>query len=417
MRKKISLLIIFLAIISCNLSYSKSESKVYLESNKEVAKKGEEIEITVNLKDEKTSAFNFSLYFDNEKLDCISNQDNINIIENHINYVWYDILGGSGEKEGEIAKLKFRAKDNGIVTFTVQGEFYNKENQLINADIEDKKIRIGEEENFLQQSDESGTSTQSSNANLQVLRLNHEGITPKFDKNTYDYYITISNDIKDLEVLTVTENPNATVKITGNKALREGLNTIKIEVTSEDKTQNKLYSIQVTKTKNLELANTDLEILAIENVLLNPPFDNLETHYKAEVSNETENIKVLAIPENEHAIVEINGNENLKKGNNLVTIIVIAENNFTKKKYQVEVYRRNKEEENVYQEEQKDNLNKLENAYEIEQLSKNSEESTTNIEENSNKKMLIPASIFFIVLSFICIFLYINNKKNKNLNN
>ncbi len=417
MRKKVLFLVIFLIIITCNLSYSKSEGKLYIESNKDVAKNGEEIEISINLIDEKTSAFNFSLFFDKDKLDCISNQDNINIIENRINYVWYDTLGGSGEKDGEIAKLKFRAKDNGIVTFTMQGEFYNKESQLINVNIQDKKIKIGEEENFLQQTEEAGTSSQSSNANLQVLRLNHEGITPQFDKNIFDYYITISKDIKDLEVLTVTENPNATTEITGNKALKEGLNIINIKVSSEDKTQTKIYTINVTKTENLELANTNLEILAIENVLLNPPFDNLETNYKAEVSKETDNINILAIPQNEHAVVEILGKENLKHGNNLVTVIVIAENNFTKKKYQVEVYRRNEEEEKKFLEEQKENLNKVEYAYEIEELSKNSEEGKTKLEENSNKKMLIFASIFFIILIFVCIFWYINNKKNKNLNN
>lgn len=417
MRIKILFLVIFLIIISCNCSYSKSEGKLYIESNKEVAKNGEEIEITINLKDGKTSAFNFSLYFDKEKLDCISNQDNINIIENRINYVWYDTLGGSGEKDGEIAKLKFRAKDNGTVTFTIQGEFYDKEGQLIKVEIEDKEIKIGEEESFLQQTEEAGISSQSSNANLQVLRLNHEGITPQFNKNTYDYYINISDKIKDLEVLTLTENPKATVEITGNTDLKEGLNTIEIKITSEDKSQTKIYTIQVTKTKNLELANTNLEILAIENVLLNPPFDNLETHYKAEVSNETEIINILAIPQNENARVEVNGKENLKEGINLVTIIVIAENNFTIKKYQVEVYRRNEEEEKKYKEEQKENLNKVEHAYDIEELTKYPEESKTKFEKNTDKKMIVLAGIFFIILSFVCIFWYINNKKNKNLNN
>ena len=43
-------------------------------------------------------------------------------------------------------------------------------------------------------------------------------------------------------------------------------------MTSADKTQSKVYKIYVSKTNNLELANTNLETLAIENTLLNPPF-------------------------------------------------------------------------------------------------------------------------------------------------
>lgn len=415
MKSKILFIFVFLLVISFNLSYSKNEGEIYIESNQEIIKNGEEIEITVNLKDAKTSAFNFSLYFDDSKLEVLSKQDNINIIENRIVYVWYDKSGGNDAKYGEIAKLKFRAKENGTVTFTLQGEFYSNEGQLINTDIEDKKIQIGEEESLLQQqSEESGTDSKKNNADLQVLRLNQEGITPQFNKNIYEYYITISNDIKDLEVLTVTENPNATIDVIGNKDLKEGLNTINVQVTSEDKTQTRLYSIQVTKTENFELANTNLEMLAIENVLLNSPFDNIETNYKAEVSNEMESVNILVVPENEHASVEVIGKENLKEGNNTITILVTAENNFTKRKYQVEVYRRNREEEKKYLEQQKENQKKLEYAYQIEELSKDVKEgiSDNNLQyKNENKIIWVIVIIIGLIIVFVFTFWYLRHRK------
>ena len=141
-----------------------------------------------------------------------------------------------------------------------------------------------------------------------------------------------------------------------------------------DKTQSNTYTIQVTKTDDTELANTNLEILAIENVLLVPPFNNSRTNYQAQITNEQNDLNVLAIPENERAIVAVTGKDNLKEGNNLLEIVVTAPNGFSKKKFQVEVYRRNEEEEKRYQEERQLQKEALEEAYEIEELSSNIEE-------------------------------------------
>ncbi len=411
--KIIIVFIIILMVYFCfNLSYATKTGTVYLESTRDTVEKGEEIEITVNLKDAKTAAFNFSLYFDNSKFEVISKLDNMNLIDNRIIFVWYDTTGGSGEKDRELAKFKFKAKEDGIATFTVQGEFYSQIGQLIQTNFEEKQVQIGKEESILEQkSDEQGTDSNSSNANLQAFRLNYEGLTPQFDKDIYEYYLTIPNTINDLEVLTVTENPDATVEITGNTALKEGSNTINVQVIAKDNTQKKLYSIQVTKTANLELANTNLEILAIENVLLNPPFDINEINYKAEVSNSLTSINILAVPQNEQAIVEISGKDNLKEGNNLVTVLVTAQNGFTKKRYHVEVYRRNVEEEKKYQEEINENKNKLENAYKLEELSEKNNEIKTESNTHNNKYVwIIVTVIVFILICSICI-LYLKYKK------
>lgn len=331
-RKLICLFILLLLFVSTfsKFSYASETGIVYLETNKEIIEKGAEIEITVNLKDVKTVAFSFSLYFDDTKLEYISNLENTNVIGDRIIFVWHDVTGGSGAKEGELVKFKFKAKQNGTATFNLQGEFYDGRGMLIKTNFEEKQIQIGKEESILQiqAQEETGTNSTTNNADLKSLRLDIEGITPNFKKDTYEYYLTIPNDIRDIEVLAVSENPNANVEIGGNSDLKEGLNIINITVTSEDKTNQNTYTIQVTKTANLELANNNLEILAIENALLYPPFDYIETNYKTEISNELETINILAIPQNENAVVNIIGKDNLKIGNNLVTIVVTAPNRF-----------------------------------------------------------------------------------------
>lgn len=405
MKRKIITLFLLFSFYLFNTSYATNTGIVYLESNKDTIEKGEEIEITVNLKNAKTSAFNLSIYFDNSKLEYISNLDNTNVIENSIIFVWFDSAGGSGSKDGEVARFKFKAIDDGLVTFTVLGEFYSQIGQMIKTDFKEKQVQIGKEETLLQQqaNEEHGTDFQSSNASLQVLRIDKEGITPNFDSDIYEYYLIVSNEVNNIDVLAISENPNAFVDVTGNDNLKEGLNTISIKITSEDKTQNKVYTIQVTKTSNLELANTNLEILAIESFLLNPPFNVSETNYKTEVSNEVDSINVLAIPENENAAVDVVGKDNLKDGNNLLTVTVTASNGFTKRKYVVEVYKRNEEEEKRYQEEQKKQIEKVKQAYEIEELNDSVSENQIENElehkkENKNVFVWVIGILLFLII-------------------
>lgn len=366
------ILIIMLTIYcSCHISNAINSRTVYLESNKNIYEQGEEIEIKVAIDNTKIVSFTTNLYFDNSKLEYISGPENTNVIDNRVIYVWYDITGGSSPKDGELAIFKFKAKENGIATFNIDGEFYDSERQVIQTEFKDVQIQIGreeieaeEQENVKQQID-----TKSDNATLQVLRLDKEGIIPDFDKNIYDYYLTIGNEINDLDVLAISENPNAKIEIVGNNNLKEGLNNIIIKVTSEDETQSKVYTIQVTKTNNIDLANTNLEILAVENILLNPPFDANITHYSLEVPNNVNNLNIFAVPQNENAKVEIIVNDNLKEGNNSISVIVTAQNGFSKRVYEINSYKRNLEEQSKYEQEQEDNKKKLEEIYEAEKVS------------------------------------------------
>lgn len=386
MKRMFISILIFLAIF-CIPIYNKATTTatVYLQSNRDLVEINEEIEISFYIKDAKTAAFDITIYFDETKLELVNKPENSNVNGNQIKIVWYDAKGGSGAKENELGKIKFKAKNNGVANFVINGEFYTEKGQLIQTNFEALQVQIGKEETNLekQAKEEQGTNTQSNNANLQSLRLDVEGIVPSFEPNIYDYDLTVGNNINDIEVLAVAQNPNAKVKISGNTGLKQGINAINIKIVSEDKTQEKNYKIKVTKTLNPEIANTNLEILAIENVLLNPPFENNVTQYSIQVSNEITKLNIFAVPENEKGKVEIKGNDNLKEGNNLITITVTAPNGITKRDYIINVYKRNLEEEEIYKKEEGENEQKLKEAYEIE---KTSVENENNSEENANPK-------------------------------
>lgn len=186
---------------------------------------------------------------------------------------------------------------------------------------------------------------QSDNTDLKILRLNHVGITPQFNKNIKEYYFLADMSINELEVTAIPENENATIKIKGNTEIKEGLNTINIEVESEDKTKTETYKIYVTKTNNQELANSNLENLAVRQGMLEPTFQAAITHYYIEIANDVSKLDILAISQSMNAEVTIEGNDELEIGNNIIIVSVTAEDEITKKKYVITAHRRSEQEE------------------------------------------------------------------------
>ena len=154
--------------------------------------------------------------------------------------------------------------------------------------------------------------------------------------------------------------------------------------------------------------------MAIKDVLLYPSFDNSVTNYNVEVSNDTYNITLLAIPEDEEASIDIVKSDVLQEGNNEIKITVTAKNNYTKKDYIINVYKRNDAEEIEYQEEQKKNQESLNNI--LEKTSTTIQSNDYNKQEYNEKQNETRNNIFYIIgiILFFTIILLINKKlKNK----
>lgn len=424
MKFLIVLIISFICIISFYKTYANTFGTVYLESNKDILEIGEEVEISINIDNFKTAAYTLYLYFDEERFQYVGELENVNVDGNRIIYVWYDEQGGNNPRSGKLKTFKFKAKESGLATFNVSGDFYTEKSQEVEIEFKEKQVQVGKEETNLekQAKEEVGQDSNLSNSNLQNLRLSIEGMVPDFNKDVFDYYLNVDSRVKDIEVLATSENKDASIEITGNENLKDGLNIIKVQVTSNDKTSSRSYIINVTKTNDLESANTNLETLAIENTLLYPAFDTTVTNYSAEVNNNIERINLLAIPEDEEATIEIKRNDVLKEGNNEIRIIVTARNGYTKKEYYINVYKRNSEEEAKYQEEQKNNQEKLNQIYEIQKTSNEQEESEENQEqvkknEQEGKEERSHLVAFFTLIAIILIIasvsILVGKKKNK----
>lgn len=413
---KIILMIGLIGLISSNLSMATSKNLI-LRTDNNTIKMGENFKIYVDIGNIKVASYNYNIYFDDKMVEYISSSDNTNVVENKIISVWYDLNGGKTPKVNEnIASFEFLAKSEGIANFNIEGEFFDENGNKLDISNTNATINIERLDENIQKEQDKEIETKSNNSLLKIMRLDKEGITPEFSSNIKEYYFIADLNVNSLEVTAIPEDTKAFISITGNKNLKEGLNTIIIKVTSEDLSSVSEYKINVTKTGNKEAANSNLEMLAIENTILEPIFEPNIFNYKAEVSDDVEKLNILAIPENIQSTVEITGNENLQVGDNKININVKAPNEYSYKNYEIIVHKRTKEEQTKKEQKEENNAQKLsvllnENGEaQIEQQ----EENINNINDrkNSNNTLKILVSVIAVLTILIIIVLSLRKIKS-----
>ena len=229
--------------------------------------------------------------------------------------------------------------DYGTNTFTVRVIAENgKTNNIYILNI----MRGGKATATSAQSDEENVEVQTeeikpeSNNYLKSLEINQGVISPEFNKAVSAYSTVVGMDVDKINVIAMADYEKATVEVIGNTDLVEGLNNITIMVTAEDGTK-RVYTISVTKTDNLELANANLQSIAIDGIELLPEFNPNVLEYTCYVEENVTLLDVVALATRSNAKVEITGNENLVPGENIINIIVTAEDGITTKTYVVKV--------------------------------------------------------------------------------
>ena len=406
--KKVVLFIILILLVTSNVVFANSQMNIV--SDKQSIEIDEEIEIKIHITDVQISSLTLEIFYDTSKLEYISGPENSNYSNARIIYTWVD-YNGKNKEEINIETFKFKGKIEGSATIAVVGEFYNSDGEKVeinsdslNVEIENTNTMTDIENIVLQNEETTADST-----NLRILRLNHEGISPVFDKNIKEYYFVTDKEINNLEVTAVPDNSDAKVTVDGNNNLKNGENTINIQVTSKDNTKTATYKIYVTKTTDIQSANANLETLAIRESSLSPEFSGDMTRYETEISNNTNKIDILAIPVKENATVTIVGNDEMKVGDNKIEISVLAENGTTMKKYEINVHRRNEEEEKEYQENKQINIEKL--SY-IEEQEDGEDHEEDSIIENvtKNRSYIIGFMIMIVLVSIIILLKKVGNK-------
>ena len=425
MKRKIFYIFLILILSSSFQAFSLAENNeenliLKIENDKKEVYLDETFKIYVDIGNISISAYTLNLYFDNSKLEYEEGPENTNILNNRIISIWYDEKGGTNPKQNkQIAEFTFRAIKEGSCNFNLSGEFFDINGNNLNVNKANIQLKIkGIEESKDDNQEEKEDLTTSYDSSLKILRLSEEGIVPEFKPEIKDYYFVTDKDFTNLNITAIPNNKDAEVRINGNENLKQGLNKITIDVLSKDKTRKSTYTINLSKTKNIENANANLETLAIENVVLEPIFDTNTLNYKASVSNNIENLNILAVPENINGKVEISGQNNLKEGENIINIKTIAPDGTSFRNYQVIVHKRTLKEEEEYKKEQTSNAKKLSTILEeqenIENIKEenNKEEAEENKKNDVIKKVIIVIGLIIIVTAEIIIIKKRKTKRN-----
>ena len=413
--KKIIIILFVILYFLIQKSFAQSSGLQIIADKNELIV-GEEGSLTIKLPSTNIASFTLEIYYNHDNLDYISGPENSNETENRIIYTWTDSQA-KGQNNITVGPFTFRALAGSLAQINVIGEFYDEKGNEVVINPQNFTWNISEE---VQTQNVEGNFDKAS-ANLDILRLSHEGISPQFDTNVTEYYITVDKSVDTLDVEAIPENPNAKVEVSGSGKMILGKNTTTIKVTSEDGTQSKTYTIYVTKTDDIEKANANLETLAIRQGTLIPEFSDVQyTEYRVEINNNVETIDILAIPQNQNANVTIQKDDVMRIGDNKILINVTAEDGITNKKYEVIVHRRTEEEQKVYEKEQQEQIGKAEKLMAIvNNISDNNNElnqenvldeveEKTETKEKNNVIIIIIACILVVLIVFLII------KKSKN---
>ena len=163
-------------------------------------------------------------------------------------------------------------------------------------------------------------------------RLKNLGIKPEeydftgFDSEKTEYSVEVPNEIEEVEVYATAKDSKAQITGTGMITLKEGINELPVEVIAVDGTK-KVYTLKVTRKESEEIEATTtntfgLSTLSISGLKLNSKFDVETYEYTVELEEDINSLDIQVEANEENATVEVIGNENLKQGENTITILV-----------------------------------------------------------------------------------------------
>ena len=161
----------------------------------------------------------------------------------------------------------------------------------------------------------------SNNNNLISLSVEGHAISPTFSPVVTVYTLTVENSVNTINIIANSYDKNATIIGDGIQNVEVGVNYFTVEVTSESG-KVKTYTIVVTKRGS---DNNNLESLEVLNGTISPTYTNDNQTYSVNIPYEEESLDLRVVLSDEKASYIVVGNENLQVGQNLVKVLVTAE--------------------------------------------------------------------------------------------
>ncbi len=276
---------------------------------------------------------------------------------------------------------------NSNTTFTLTGEITDYSDEISRPVTKSTTIKVNEKSQTTStpstttsQNNQStiANTNQNNNKKSNNANLSNLGIRPNdfsgFKAGTTTYNVTVPENIETIEVYAKAQDSKSKISGTGKKKLQKGKNTASITVTAEDGTK-KTYTINITRKEQEEEKEdredredeeqkdeekTDeqkkevdgLAKLEIENVSLSPDFQSNIYEYTVKYIGEDTKLNIDAQSTKEEYTVEVIGNEELKEGENIITILVSDAQSNNIATYQITVNKSLVDEETIKQEQE-----------------------------------------------------------------
>ena len=258
-------------------------------------------------------------------------------------------------------------------------------------------------------SNSNPTTQQQPQTKSNVATLANLGIKGQYDFTGFKssktaYSVTVPNEAESVEIYATKGQSGQKITGTGVKQLNEGANTVNVVVTAEDGKTTKTYTINIERKASEETAENPeesteetsteeqeqfgLKELKIEGIEITPEFKTDVYEYSAELKEDKTSLELTTIATEENAEIEVTGNEDLKDGENIITVIVKEKDTDKTATYQITV---NKIKEEI-----------------------NITEATVNNIDNKTKEMIIWGIGILAIIIVVIIIVIVNKKRNSN---
>ena len=187
--------------------------------------------------------------------------------------------------------------------------------------------------------------SRSGDNTLSALTLSKGELSPKFSKNTTSYTVKVEKDVESIDInATLTDKKSSFVNGFGPRTIKleTGTNKVLIKVKSEKETE-RTYTINVIRDDGRSYDN-DLKTLSINDKTITIEKDKTEYSLSVDYTDTMFDVKALA--NDTKSTVKLTLPKKLVVGENIVKILVTAENKSTKE-YVVKVNMLAKNEELV----------------------------------------------------------------------
>ena len=251
------------------------------------------------------------------------------------------------------------------------------------------------------------TTSRPKNTSASVTSLSFKNATmkPAFNQSIHEYKLYTKDTIRQVTLFYTTLETGVTLKSECTVGCTvssqsdsiiqtiQGKNEVIFKFTSEDEKNTEEYKFIIYRGETTDGSNK-LAGLNIKDYNINEQFDENTLDYTASVPYEVENLEINATSADENAKVEIKGNNNLKVGENVITITVTP----TDEENEIKIY----------------NITVIREEYVSEEPTSEFVPGTIDKKDNSNIILIILIVLVSLTIIGIAAYLiFFNKKKNK----